>query len=99
MAKKSASVNPKKSLKDLEKENRELKQIIAELRESEEKYRTIVENANDHIDSNQFGIGTGNCKTHLAPLLDATPNQNTSPHLDSITDFIANADRTRGCVA
>ncbi len=49
MAKKSASVNPKRSPKDLEKENRELKRIIAELQESEEKYRTIVENANDHI--------------------------------------------------
>lgn len=49
MAKKSASANPKKGLKELEKENRELKRIIAELRESEEKYRTIIENANDHI--------------------------------------------------
>jgi len=34
---------------NLKKENRTLKRMIAELQESEEKYRSIVENANDHI--------------------------------------------------
>lgn len=34
---------------NLKKENRTLKRMLSELQESEEKYRTIVENANDHI--------------------------------------------------
>ena len=49
MAKKQTNEELKKNLEKLEKKNKELKRMITRLRESEKKYRTIVENANDHI--------------------------------------------------
>jgi PAS domain S-box-containing protein len=36
-------------MKSLEKENKSLKQLVEKLQESEEKFKTIVENANDEI--------------------------------------------------
>jgi PAS domain S-box-containing protein len=49
MAKRQTHNNVEKKLKSLEKENKDLKQLVEKLQESEKKFKTIVENANDEI--------------------------------------------------